>query len=1201
MDSSKSGSFSLLIAGTIASVSQPVVASTGGTISLPGGSSVTIPAGALNANSTVTLQLSSAAIQPTNALFSGVGTSLLMSFSPAVGGVASEARRSQATSNATSSTSDLTFVLQGGQGITATQLQNALGVLDVNDGTHNYFALPTTYNAAQNLASLQVDATTIEGGSTLQIGLTLPPSNSVEQSGNASLQQWDKNQLEFMTLAGNSSFCPTGPKTLVLIHGMRSSPQDTFSPSTPPNSSNSWSVYAESNYNTILAIKYTWWDDVNTSAQSVAKILNSLFDPNSGVSPCNYQGTVDIEAHSEGTIVALASAQSGSGYLTSGTEAKVSHIVLVAGPLDGTPMAINPLNYVTAVLNAVPGDAADIWMPASINLAFPFIKELQPYSSTVLNAQAAAKQNLTSTEVIAVGGDSGYLGWLGSWLDTYMFLNGAPNDGVIPVSSALPTDSSIPNLVRLVGNDPSTGDYPYPYNHTGLVDNPSVMPDILNALNGSGETSQVSLAITPSFAIVSPGQTVSFTATVANMLNPQLAWSVSGGTSPGTLASSTGTTVQYTAPSLPGGPFDISASVLALPVSFPPAQITVQIANPSPAISSLAPPSVLAGANPQTLMINGSGFLTSSTVTFNGAAHQVSFVSSNQLAIGLTSSDLAMAGTYPVVVTNPGPGGGTATLNFAVVPLVTISPLSVSVPAGSVQTFTATSSGGGTATWSVDEGATGGSITSSGIYTAPTQTGTYHVVATSSASSSDDATAIVNVVAGPSINTLHPFNHTMEGATPWSAPAFGSDGNLYGTTESGGDLSCAYISSLSGCGTLYKSDTSGSVTTLHSFTGQDGAYPVAQLKVAGSTFYGTTAFGGLNTSECDVQGTSTPAGCGTVFDFNVSSGLTSILSFGPFNSPLGVGPDASLAQDGSGILYGATEVGGNTNCTGTLGGLAESGCGGIFSINASGTPAVLHTFSGSEGAYPTAGLLLLPNGYFYGTTAGGGALTCSSYAAPGCGTIFQMTSSGVIKTLHSFTGQDGAHVWSPLILGSDGMMYGSTLFGGGTACSGGAQWQGCGTVFKIDTAGNFTPLHSFSGPDGAYPTALIQASDGYFYGTTEGGGDASCTGRYGPGCGTVFRMDTAGNVTVLYSFTGQSDGSWPESGVIQGADGNLYGTTAYGGTNDDGVIFRVSNLASLTSAVTGIVTRQDEGVPVTVTLVKRPHVALYGPAVPRQH
>ena len=127
------------------------------------------------------------------------------------------------------------------------------------------------------------------------------------------------------------------------------------------------------------------------------------------------------------------------------------------------------------------------------------------------------------------------------------------------------------------------------------------------------------------------------------------------------------------------------------------------------------------------------------------------------------------------------------------------------------------------------------------------------------------------------------------------------------------------------------------------------------------------------------------------------------------------------------------------------------------------------------------------------------------------------------------------------------------------------------------------------------------ASDGYFYGTTESGGDPSCSGRYGPGCGTIFRMDSSGNVTIIYSFTGQSDGSWPESAPVQGPDGNLYGTTAYGGTYDDGVIFEVSNVTALSAA------KAQSGVPqttrrlITPLLMKQPHVGLPGPPVPAQH
>lgn len=167
-DSTKSGSFSVLIAGTIATATQPIIASAGGTISLPGGNSATIPAGALTANTTATLQLSSVATQPTNTLFGGIGPSLLLSFSPAVGGVGAAASRhafrasSAPSASASSSTSNITFTLQGGQDLGPTQLQNAFAVLNVNDGTNNFFSLPSTYDATANATTLTVDPSMIE-------------------------------------------------------------------------------------------------------------------------------------------------------------------------------------------------------------------------------------------------------------------------------------------------------------------------------------------------------------------------------------------------------------------------------------------------------------------------------------------------------------------------------------------------------------------------------------------------------------------------------------------------------------------------------------------------------------------------------------------------------------------------------------------------------------------------------------------------------------------------------------------------------------------------------------------------------------------------------------------------------------------------------------------------------------------------------
>lgn len=616
----------------------------------------------------------------------------------------------------------------------------------------------------------------------------------------------------------------------------------------------------------------------------------------------------------------------------------------------------------------------------------------------------------------------------------------------------------------------------------------------------------------------------------------------------------------------------------------------------APAVQSLSPSTVPVGSGAFTLNVSGSNFVPGAVVNFGTNALPSSWLSAGMITASVPATLVAASGNIPVTVTNPGIGAGTSgASNFTVTSTVLVTPAQVSVPRNSVQTFSAIVPGNGSVKWSVQEGSAGGTITSSGIYAAPSQTGVYHVVALNTANISDSAIATVNVVAGPTVTTLHSFDHAIEGAVPWSAPIFGSDGNLYGTTEAGGNLSCTYISSLTGCGTIYRLDASGNLTTLHLFSGTDGAYPVASLKETSPlTFYGVTLFGGSNTSQCLVAGTTTQSGCGSLFSFDSVNGFSSIYSFGPFYSSLGAGPSGALTlSNDKKTLYGANQVGGNSICSGTWNGKSQGGCGSVFAISSSNVVNALRTFSSSDGYYLTSSPIQQSDGYLYGVTAGGGNLSCSSYGTPGCGTVYQMTSSGSsVRTLHSFNSTDGADPYSPLIQASDGFFYGTTIFGGTTSCSGGAKWQGCGTIFKIDSAGNFTSLHSFSGPDGAYPRVMMQGIDGNFYGTTEGGGDSTCTGEYGLGCGTIFKMDPAGNVTVIYSFTGQSDGSQPESGVIQASDGSFYGTTAFGGVYDDGVIFQVINISTLSSAANQTAIQQGGIQAVTPLLSRRPHTGV---------
>jgi uncharacterized repeat protein (TIGR03803 family) len=179
-----------------------------------------------------------------------------------------------------------------------------------------------------------------------------------------------------------------------------------------------------------------------------------------------------------------------------------------------------------------------------------------------------------------------------------------------------------------------------------------------------------------------------------------------------------------------------------------------------------------------------------------------------------------------------------------------------------------------------------------------------------------------------------------------------------------------------------------------------------------------------------------------------------------------------------------------------------------------------------------------------------------------------MGTSGNLTVLHSFSGADGNGPVAPLVQASDGNLYGTTAWVG-TSCATCPPGSG-GEVFRIDTAGNFSVLHVFSGADGWLPVApLVQGNDGNLYGTTWGGGDLTCGPYYftdnypyprQAGCGTVFKMDPSGNVTVLHAFAEPpSDGAAPYAGLLLGKDGHLYGTTYFGGISVySGTVFRLN-------------------------------------------
>ena len=244
-----------------------------------------------------------------------------------------------------------------------------------------------------------------------------------------------------------------------------------------------------------------------------------------------------------------------------------------------------------------------------------------------------------------------------------------------------------------------------------------------------------------------------------------------------------------------------------------------------------------------------------------------------------------------------------------------------------------------------------------------------------------------------------------------------------------------------------------------------------------------------------------------------------------FSESDGSSPSDTLLLATDGYFYGTTQHGG-ANSYGT-----------VFKITASGTLTTLHSFDNIDGDAPQ-GALIEFNGELYGTTEAGG--TFSS------GTAFKITRSGTLTSLHSFDGgSDGGQPFAGLTLGSDGNLYGTTINGGANHV---------GTVFKMTTSGRVTTLHDFVDSTDGYFTfgALIQANDGNFYGTNEEGGNPSCTSD-GPGCGTIFEITPAGVFTTLHMFDG-TDGSYPYSGLFQATYGIFYGSTWYGGTLHLGII-----------------------------------------------
>jgi len=369
-----------------------------------------------------------------------------------------------------------------------------------------------------------------------------------------------------------------------------------------------------------------------------------------------------------------------------------------------------------------------------------------------------------------------------------------------------------------------------------------------------------------------------------------------------------------------------------------------------------------------------------------------------------------------------------------------------------------------------------------------------------------------------SLTTLVSFTNDDNGAVPAAGLVQGLDGAFYGTTEFGG---------ASGCGTLFRIDSTGAFSNLLSFTGTGGNYPGANpaaglILGADGSLYGTTQNGGANND-------------GTVFELTPAGGFTSLVSFsGTAGAWLGAGPAGSLVWGTNGALYGTTQFGGTND-------VGNSGDGTVFELTTNGIFTSLVSFTGTNGACPganpAAGLVRGRDGFFYGTTTAGGTNDLASY---GDGTVFRMTATGALENLFSFNDAvNGSSPQAGLTEDAQGNFYG-TASGGELSL---------GTIFKMASSGVLTVLVMFNSDNGANPEGrLVQGPDNNFYSTTRTGGQNND--------GTIFQITPAGALTTLISFGG-TNGAYPVAGLTPGTDGNWYGTTAAGTSAPRGTVFRL--------------------------------------------
>ncbi len=374
--------------------------------------------------------------------------------------------------------------------------------------------------------------------------------------------------------------------------------------------------------------------------------------------------------------------------------------------------------------------------------------------------------------------------------------------------------------------------------------------------------------------------------------------------------------------------------------------------------------------------------------------------------------------------------------------------------------------------------------------------------------------AFLASASAASFKVLHSFSGP-DGQSP-TGLILAKDGFFYGAAAYGGDVvACAP----DGCGLLFKSDIAGNVTTLHVFHATDGYTPRGLVQGTDGNFYGTTTSGGQPSG----------GGAGTIFRIDPTGNFTVLCAFvGGLGCCDGGGPTGPPIQASDGKFYGTTGAGGAFRDI-----YHQGGFGTVYQFDPmTNGVTILHSFNfDGNGFYPNGPLIQAKDGFLYGTTSEG-----SGVFRNGPGTAFQIDTAGNFKIVSVLVGQP----LSGLIQASDGNFYGTSEGAGGS-------------VFRLDASGNFSFVNLFDGADGWNPRLrLVQAADGFFYGTTSQGGLLDFQG------GDVFRLSANGRLRILHSFVTTTPGGFlPNSELIQGADGALYGTAGFGGVNGHGTIFRL--------------------------------------------